>query len=123
MTHSRGSILGLLALLLGVGAATQWWAGHSQARLGQDMAALAGQGDIQMLSSKTCPYCSIARQWMRKHGVKFSECFIETDAACAAKFEATRSPGTPVLLVRGRSQLGFDAPRVLETLRRVAPAS
>jgi len=36
MTHSRGSIFGLVAMLLVVSAATQWWAGRSQAQLGFD---------------------------------------------------------------------------------------
>ncbi|MCU0966750.1 MAG: hypothetical protein MUF08_17270 [Burkholderiaceae bacterium] len=60
---------------------------------------------------------------MRQHEVAFDECFIETDAACAARFEALRAPGTPVLLVRGQLQTGFDAQRVLGALSRGAPAS
>lgn len=123
MAHSRSSIFGLVVLVLAVGAATQWWAGHSQARLGEKLSALAKPGDIQMLSSTTCAYCSVARQWMRQHEVAFDECFIETDASCAARFEALRAPGTPVLLVRGQPQTGFDAQRVLNALSRGAPAS
>jgi glutaredoxin len=123
MTHSRRSIFGLILMLLAVSAGTQWWAGHSQARLGDKMAAQAQPGDIQMLSSNTCAYCTVARQWMQQHGVAFGECFIETDKACAAQFEAARSPGTPVVLVRGQPQVGFDAQRVLDALGRSAKAS
>ena len=61
MTHSRRSIFGLILMLLAVSAGTQWWAGHSQARLGDKMAALAQPGDIQMLSSNTCAFCTVAR--------------------------------------------------------------
>ena len=82
------------------------------------MAALAQTGDIQMLSSNTCAYCAVARQWMQQHGVAFGECFIDTDKSCAAQFEAARAPGTPVVLVRGQPQVGFDAQRVLGALRR-----
>jgi phage gp46-like protein len=71
MTHSRGSIFGLMAMLLVVSAATQWWAGRSQAQLGDALAALAQPGDIRMLSSTTCGYCKLARQWMQRHGVAF----------------------------------------------------
>ena len=113
----RRSIFGLVVLLLVVSAATQWWAGHSQSRTGEQLAALARPGDIRMLSSQTCPYCAVARQWMQQHGVEFSECFIETDADCAASFEAARAPGTPVVVVRGQAQVGFDAHRVLDALR------
>jgi glutaredoxin len=123
MTQSRRSIFGLVAMLLVVSAATQWWAGHSQAQLGDKMAALAQPGDIRMLSSTTCGYCKVARQWMQQHGVAFSECFIETDTACAAQFEAALAPGTPLLLVRGQPQVGFDAQRVLGTLSRAVKPS
>ncbi len=123
MKPSRRSIFGLVAMLLAVSATTQWWAGHSQARLGDKMAALAQPGDIRMLSSQTCAYCTVARRWMQQHGVGFSECFIETDKACAAQFEAVRAPGTPVLLVRGQPQVGFDVQRVLGALSRGAAAS
>jgi glutaredoxin len=123
MTSSRRSIFGLVVMVLAVSATTQWWASHSQARLGEQMSALAKPGDIQMLSSTTCAFCTVARQWMQLHEVPFKECFIETDAACAARFEALRVPGTPVLLVRGQPQTGFNAQRVLDALGRGAPAS
>jgi glutaredoxin len=123
MGTNRRSIFGLILLVLAVSAASQWWAGRSQAQLGEKLSALARPGDIKMLSSTTCAYCSVARQWMRQHEVAFDECFIETDAACAARFEALRAPGTPVLLVRGQLQTGFDAQRVLGALSRGAPAS
>ena len=87
------------------------------------VAALARPGDVRMLSSTTCGYCKMARQWMQQHGVAFSECFIETDTACAAQFDAARAPGTPLLMVRGQPQVGFDAQRVLGTLSRAAKPS
>jgi glutaredoxin len=118
VSERRRALLGLAALVLGVGAAQRWWAGRSEAGLGEALAARAAPGDIRMLSSTTCGYCTAARRWLQQHGVPFSECFIETDAACAAEFEAVRAPGTPVVVVRGRPQLGFDAQRVLDALAR-----
>ncbi len=123
MAGKRGSILGLVLLVLAISAVSQWWAARSQAQLGEQVAALARPGDIRMLSSTTCAFCTAARLWMQQHDVSFSECFIETDTACAAQFEAARAPGTPVLLVRGQAQVGFDAQRVRDTLQRRTPAS
>jgi glutaredoxin len=116
MPYSRRSIFVLVLMLLAISAASQWWSRRHQAGLGAQMAALARPGDIRMLSSHTCAICVTARQWLKRHGVPFSECFIETDRACAAQFEAARAPGTPVLLVRGQALLGFDPLRVLGTL-------
>jgi glutaredoxin len=123
MRANRRSLFGLVVLVVAVSAASQWWASHSQARLGEKIAVLAQPGDIQMLSSSTCAICTVARQWLQQHEVAFSECFIEKDAACAARFEAVRAPGTPVMLVRGQPQIGFDAQRVLDALGRSSPPS
>jgi glutaredoxin len=76
-----------------------------------------------MLSSTTCAYCAKARAWMREHDVAFTECFIETDAACASQYQAARAPGTPLMLVRGQPMLGFDAQRVRDRLALPAAAT
>ena len=123
MKASRRSIIVLVLLVLGIGVANQWWSGRHQADLGARLAALAQPGDLHMLSSQTCAICTASRLWMERHRVSFSECIIETDAACAAQFEATRAPGTPVMLVRDQPQLGFDAQRIIDTLNRAAPRS
>jgi glutaredoxin len=117
MAETRSSIAGLVALVVAAGAAGSWWAAHRQGDVGTQMAGLARAGDIQMLSSTTCTICVATRAWFHRHEVPFEECFIETDSACAARFEATRSPGTPVLVVRGTPQIGFNAERVLGALK------
>ncbi|HET9821366.1 MAG TPA: glutaredoxin family protein [Burkholderiaceae bacterium] len=118
---TRRSLLGLAALALAVGGATTWWQGNAARRDGERLAALAGPGDIRMLSSETCVFCAAARRWLTGHRVAFDECFIERDADCRALYEATGARGTPTLLVRGQAQLGFDARRVIAALER-APA-
>jgi glutaredoxin len=100
----------LLAVVVFVGL--QWWTGRSQRAIGDELAAAARPGDIVMLSSEQCVYCTSARRWFEKHRVSFSECFIERDAACANAYQAQGAPGTPTLLVRGERQVGFNAERV-----------
>jgi arsenate reductase-like glutaredoxin family protein len=73
-----------------------------------------------MLASDTCVYCAKARDWFGAHKVPFHECSIERDLACAARFRAVMSPGTPVLVVLGQIQLGFEPRRVRDRL--AAPA-
>jgi glutaredoxin len=112
-----------LAIVIAVAAlGSQWWAARSESALAQRIVASAGVGDIEMLSSNTCPICTLARQWFDRHGVRYRECFIETDAVCAQRFEAARSPGTPVILVRGAPLVGFD-PRRIEAQLEVTPAN
>ncbi len=116
MSTSRPSLWGLLLLVLTVSAGSQWWARHSQQDLGQQISAVAAPGDVRMLSSDSCAQCVVARNWLKEHDVPFTECSIERDPACQQLFEATRSPGTPVMLVRGQPQVGFSPQRVLQRL-------
>jgi glutaredoxin len=117
MAHSRRSLLGLVLLVLGVSAASQWWAGRHEKQLGEQVAALARPGDIQMLSSETCSICAAARAWFTEYRVPFSECVIERDAACQARFRDSGAAGTPLLLVRGQPQLGFSPDRLHRVLQ------
>ena len=116
MAPRHRSLLVLLALVVGAGAAAQWWSSSRDGRLGAQLAAAARAGDIRMLSSDTCVYCVTARRWLTRHSVAFEECFIERDTQCRALYEATQARGTPTLIVRGKAQLGFDAERVLAAL-------
>jgi glutaredoxin len=115
---TRRSLWGLLLLVLLVGGANTWWQQSRQQRLGQELATRAAAGDIRLLSSDTCALCVVARGWLKEHRVPFTECSIERDTACRALFEATRAPGTPVLLVRGQAQVGFSPQRVLQGLQQ-----
>ncbi|MEW6705877.1 MAG: glutaredoxin domain-containing protein [Pseudomonadota bacterium] len=116
MKSSRRSLFSLVLLVLVVSAGVQWWHGAREARLGETLAARVGPGDIHLLTSDTCDICTFARHWLRQHRVPFTECSIERDAQCARDYQATRSPGTPVVLVRGKPQVGFDPERLLAAL-------
>ncbi|HEY6135091.1 MAG TPA: glutaredoxin domain-containing protein [Rubrivivax sp.] len=120
MATNRRSLLALSTLVLAAGAAGSWWSAHQKAQVGEQLARAAKPGDIHMLSSTTCSICTTTRTWFQRNGVAFEECFVEQSADCRALYEATRAPGTPVLLVRGVPQVGFDPQRVLAAL---SPAS
>ena len=112
------SLLTVIALVLGVGSAVQGLQAWSRDRLGSRVASSARPGDIHMVSSVICPYCADARAWFTDHGVAFTECFIERDEACASQYRALMAPGTPVMVVRGRRLVGFDAGAVAAALVR-----
>lgn len=114
---SRRSLIGLVAIVLVVGGASEWWRERQAQLVGRDLAQLARPGDITMISSTTCVFCTRARQFMTLQQVPFSECFIETDAVCAQRYQALGGRGTPTLQVRGQVQLGFSPPAVRDALR------
>ena len=118
MVESRRSLLILVGVILALSAGTQLWDWRQQQLLGRQMASVARPGDIMMLASDTCEYCVMARAYMRMHAVPYSECSIERDTACAARYHGLKSPGTPVMVVRGDAQVGFMPSKVLDRLSR-----
>jgi len=118
MQPTPRSLLGLVALVVAIGAAGQWWAARDRAQLGAQAAALARPGDIRMLASETCSICAAARVWFTQNHIAFSECLIERDATCRADFQASGAPGTPVLQVRGANLVGFSPGALLQVLQR-----
>lgn len=121
MATTRKPLIALVAVVALAAAGSQWWASRERLELGRQMAALAQPGDIRMLSSTTCGICTSARVWFKAHEVRFDECFIEKDADCRVLFEATRSPGTPVILVKGKPLVGFDPQRIRAALSAAGP--
>jgi glutaredoxin len=112
----QGGVLAVLVVGLvawGLGRAVQ-----TQVRTGQADALreVARPGDIRMLSSVSCIFCTKARQYMTEHRIPFEECLIERDAVCLADYKRLGASGTPTLLVRGQRQLGFDPLRVTAAL-------
>lgn len=104
-----------LIVIVGATALASWaWRGHVASRDGERLAGRVQQGDIRMISSETCGWCTAARRWMVKAGIPFQECLIERDAQCLADYEALGAEGTPTLIVRGQRVVGFDRARILE---------
>jgi hypothetical protein len=117
-TPRRKPWLGVVLVIAIAWALSQWWSSSVQADVGRQIAEHAQPGDLLMISSTTCAICVEARGWLQRHRVRFDECAIELDAACAARFAATLAPGTPVFVVRGAPQVGFSPQRLAEALKR-----
>ena len=121
MALSRRDLLPL-ALIAGLGlVAWPAWQAHRAGQVGAELARLARPGDIELVSSEQCVFCTAARHWLTAQSVPFGECLVERDPACMARFQAQGAPGTPLVFVRGRPQLGFSPERVLQGLRQPGP--
>ena len=112
-----------MLLVATVSGAADWWRAHQAAQLGRELASLVQPGDIQMISSSTCVFCDRARFWLTAQQLPFTECFIERDAACGARYQALGAQGTPTIQVRGQTQLGFSAERLRDRLLAASPGS
>src|SRR5262245_57170158 len=114
---SSRALLALVLLVLLASGASQWLHARGEERIAVQLAALAGPGDIQLISSDTCIYCAHARTWMNTYRIAHSECFIEQASDCMAAYMAAGARGTPTVVVRGQPQTGFEPQQVLKALR------
>jgi glutaredoxin len=110
---SLWSLAVVVLVVLGLSRLGSYWQERQQAEL---MRAQIAPGELLMLSSETCEFCRRARVWLDAQRVPYSECFIETDPACAAQYQAYRAPGTPTFLLNGQRVVGFDRQRLVQML-------
>jgi glutaredoxin len=112
----------LLVVVLLAALASWGWRSHVERQDATALKDLAQAGDIRMISSETCGWCTAARRWMTAEQIPFDECFIEREARCRADYEALGAQGTPTLLVRGQRIIGFDRAAIADALRLSRPA-
>ncbi len=121
-TTKRRSWLTLLVVVGLAAAATTFWQRHRSSTDLQVVARLAGPGDLFLYSATWCGWCTRAKAQLDAQGVRYGVCEIDLDAACKARFDTLAArlgrSGTPIVLVRGEPQLGFDAAQVRARLER-----
>lgn len=100
--------------------AMQGWQHLSQSRLDELLAQRAKPDDIRMIASVTCSYCAEASRWFNDNRVPFASCEIERDPDCASAYAALGSPGTPVMVVRGKRLVGFSRQAIVDALAEPA---
>jgi len=111
--------LGSLALIVAVVWGLSTWARQGlHEGQAQSLREKAKPGDIVMLSSRSCVYCTLARQWFEAERIPYAECFIESNAQCAQRYRETLAQGTPTFLVRGQVILGLDRARMVALLEQ-----
>ncbi|MFG6465736.1 glutaredoxin family protein [Roseateles sp. BYS87W] len=102
-----------LMVVIVVSLLASWaWRSHVTSQDGAALRRVVQPGDIHMISSQTCGWCTAARRWMTQEGLPFDECFIDQDVACRSEYDALGAQGTPTLLVRGQRVVGFDRARI-----------
>lgn len=115
--RTRGSLQSLALVLLVVLGATQAWSWWQDRQAAQLVRQHAQDAAILMYTTNTCPYCARARSWLDAHEIAWQECNVDRSDACARAYAAAGSPGVPLLNVKGRWHLGFDAAWLAKALQ------
>lgn len=112
----RHPLMSLLTVCAVAGLAATGVRAWVQQQRADDLRAVTHAGDIRMISQTTCIYCTQAREWLTRHEIPFEECYIDRDSECLAEYNRQGRNGTPMMMVRGQMQRGFDARRITAQL-------
>ena len=64
---------------------------------------------VKIYSTDTCPYCTIAKNWLKKHNIEFKEVNVATDLEARQEmFNKSGQMGVPVIDIDGQIIIGFD---------------
>jgi glutaredoxin/predicted RNA-binding Zn-ribbon protein involved in translation (DUF1610 family) len=107
----RMLLVAVIALLFFAGKA---WLHGSRGSAGSTPGAVAG---VDIYATSYCDTCKIAKAYMRRHGIAYTEYDVEADIDRRREFYDRGGKGTPLIFVRGQRMEGFDASE-FEKLRR-----
>ena len=72
---------------------------------------------VKVYSTPLCPYCTMAKDFLKKHGVKFEDVNVQEDRNAAMEMiKKTGQNGVPVIEVDGQIIIGFDMEKLVEVL-------
>ena len=72
---------------------------------------------VKVYSTPFCPYCTMAKEFLKKHRIKFEEVNVQEDRTAAIEMiKKNGQNGVPVIDVDGKIIVGFDEPALREAL-------
>jgi glutaredoxin 3 len=74
---------------------------------------------VKVFSTPTCPYCKLAKDYLKEKGVTFDDVDVSADAASRDEMIKTSGQmGVPVILVDSEVVIGFDKERLESLLKQ-----
>ena len=64
--------------------------------------------DIILYTSSTCPYCTLAKEYLEEKGAEFVEKNVQKDTEARKELMAMGHMGVPVVVIDGEEIVGFD---------------
>ncbi|MDF9297633.1 glutaredoxin family protein [Geobacillus stearothermophilus] len=69
---------------------------------------------VTVYTTTTCPYCVMAKNFLRAQGIPFKEVNVEFDPEAARRLvETTGQMGVPQIEIGGRWVLGYDPDAIM----------
>lgn len=78
---------------------------------------MSTQPRVIVFSTPSCPYCNMAKRYLRERGIRFRDVDVSRDPA-AARDMVRRSgqQGVPVIDINGKIVIGFDKAKINQFL-------
>lgn len=64
--------------------------------------------NVVVYTSNTCPYCTLAKNYLSEKGIPYTEKNVQTDKDARKELMTMGHMGVPVLVVDGQEIVGFD---------------
>ena len=72
---------------------------------------------VKVYTTQTCPYCTMAKNFLKENGVEFVEKNVAIDRAAAVEMvEKSGQMGVPVLDINGEILIGFNRDAIKKSL-------
>lgn len=72
---------------------------------------------VTVYTSNTCPYCTMAKDYLKEKEVAFEEKNVQTDKEARQELMSMGYTGVPVICVDDEQIVGFDKARLDELLK------
>jgi len=72
---------------------------------------------VKIYTTPFCPYCQMAKEFLKQRGVKFEEVNVQEDRGAALEMiQKTGQNGVPVIEIGDKIIVGFNQEKILEAL-------
>ncbi|PIO06598.1 NrdH-redoxin [Candidatus Micrarchaeota archaeon CG08_land_8_20_14_0_20_59_11] len=73
---------------------------------------------VKVYSTPACPYCVMAKDFLKKNGVEYEDVDVSQDAAAAEEMiHKSGQTGVPVIEIDGEIIKGFDVREIKRVLK------
>lgn len=73
--------------------------------------------NVKVYSTETCPYCKVAKQFLKENHVQFEEVDVSSNQTAAQEMIAKSGQmGVPVLDIDGQIVVGFNKAKIKQLL-------
>lgn len=70
--------------------------------------------DVTVLTTTTCPYCRMAKEFLKENRIHFVEKDVNSDPQARREMTGRKITGVPAFLIGNDAVVGLDKKRILE---------